>query len=113
MSQLLGNAFEIQLDAVNYESRDGDGTVGAGRLVIEDLAGARVGLWEAEPGVIGGVTTDEVFVVLEGRAEVTFEDTQETIQVGPGSIVRLKAGQTNIWRTFERLRKVAVSLPAS
>jgi uncharacterized cupin superfamily protein len=112
MSQLLGNAFDIQLDAIEYESRDG-GTVEAGRRIIEDLAGARVGLWEAEPGVIGGVTNDEIFVVLEGRAEVTFNDTQETIQVGPGSIVRLKAGQSNIWRTFERIRKVAVSVPAS
>ncbi|WP_271215111.1 cupin domain-containing protein, partial [Pseudonocardia halophobica] len=57
---------------------------------------------------IGGVTDDEVFVVLEGRAEVTFDDTKETIQIGPGDVVRLNKGQRNVWRTIERLRKVSI-----
>ena len=66
----------------------------------------------ADPGLIGGLTADEIFIVLEGRAEVTFEDTKETIQIGPGDVVRLNAGQRNRWRTIERLRKISVWIPA-
>ncbi len=66
-----------------------------------------VGVWGADPGHIGGVTTDEIFVVLEGRAEIIFEDTGETITVGAGDIVRLFAGQRNSWKTIDKLRKVS------
>ncbi|WES64383.1 cupin domain-containing protein [Microbacter sp. GSS18] len=112
MSQHLGNAFDIDLGSIEYPSLEDGSTIGAGRHLIGNLSDTRIGLWEAEPGLIGGVTNDEIFVVLEGRAEVTFDDTGEVIQIGPGDIVRLKAGQSNHWRTFERIRKVAVSIPA-
>jgi uncharacterized cupin superfamily protein len=63
------------------------------------------------PGHIGGLTTDEIFVILEGHAEVTFEDTGESITIGPGDIVRLFAGQRNSWRTIDQLRKVSFYVP--
>ncbi|MCS5498301.1 cupin domain-containing protein [Cnuibacter physcomitrellae] len=113
MTQYLGNAFELPLESATYEALDDGHEVAAGRTKVGELAGARIGLWEAEPGLIGGVTTDEIFVVLEGHAEVTFEDTKETISMGPGDIVRLNAGQRNSWRTSEKLRKVSVSIPVS
>ncbi len=75
---------------------------------IGTVDGVNVGVWEAAPGLIGGHTADEIFVILEGRAEVTFEDTGESLSIGPGDVVRLHAGQRNTWRTVERLRKVSV-----
>lgn len=108
MTQHLGNVFDYQLQAEGYTSLEDGTTVPTRTYHIGNVENADVGVWEAEPGLIGGVTNEEVFVVLEGRAEVTFEDTQETIRIGPGDVVRLKAGQRNTWRTIERLRKVSV-----
>lgn len=109
MTQHLGNVFRYQLQPEGYENlEDAGSTVPTGTYHIGTVAGAEVGVWEAEPGLIGGVTDEEVFVVLEGRAEVTFDDTRETIQIGPGDVVRLNRGQRNTWRTLERLRKVSI-----
>lgn len=109
MTQHLGNVFRYQLQPEGYESlEDANTTVPTGTYHIGTVDGAEIGVWEAEPGLIAGVTDDEVFVVLEGRAEVTFDDTKETIQIGPGDVVRLNKGQRNTWRTIERLRKVSI-----
>lgn len=113
MTQHLGNVFRYQLQPEGYESLENAGTtVPTGTHHIGTVEGAEIGVWEAEPGLIGGLTDDEVFVVLEGRAEVTFHDTRETIQIGPGDVVRLNRGQRNTWRTIERLRKVSVWSPS-
>lgn len=109
MTQHLGNVFRYQLQPEGYESlEDANTTVPTGTYHIGTVDGAEIGVWEAEPGLIAGVTNDEVFVVLEGRAEVTFDDTKETIEIGPGDVVRLNKGQRNTWRTIERLRKVSI-----
>jgi uncharacterized cupin superfamily protein len=113
MTQHLGNAFSAELESAEYPNLESEGTVAAGRAFVTALNNANIGLWEAAPGLIGGVTMDEIFVVLEGRAEVTFEDTKETIQIGPGDIVRLNAGQRNTWRTYEKIRKVAFYVPVA
>jgi uncharacterized cupin superfamily protein len=108
MTQHLGNAFTCDLEPEGYESLEDGGTVPTATRHIGTIEGVHIGVWEAEPGLIGGHTDDEVFVVLEGRAEVTFEDTKETIHIGPGDIVRLNPGQRNRWRTLERIRKVSI-----
>ncbi|MEK6438250.1 cupin domain-containing protein [Pseudonocardia sp. T1-2H] len=73
--------------------------------------GTAVDVWGAETGQIEGTSTDEIFVVIEGKAQVTFHSTGETIVIGPGDIVRLFAGQSNTWRTIEQLRKVSFYVP--
>jgi uncharacterized cupin superfamily protein len=108
VTQHLGNVFGYELQAEGYASLEDGTTVPTGTYHIGTIEGAEIGVWEADPGLIGGVTNEEVFIVLEGRAEVTFEDTKETIEIGRGDVVRLKAGQRNTWRTIERLRKVSV-----
>jgi len=111
MSQHLANALTAPLDPENYISLDHGTRVPTGAHFVTEFAGAAVGVWGADPGHIGGETTDEIFVILEGRAVITFEDTRETITVGPGDIVRLFAGQRNSWRTIDRLRKVSFYIP--
>jgi uncharacterized cupin superfamily protein len=109
VTQYLGNVFSYDLEPEGYESLEDSGkTVDTATHHIGVVGGADVGVWEANPGLIGAVTADEIFIVLDGRAEVTFEDTKETIQIGPGDVVRLNAGQRNTWRTLERLRKISV-----
>ncbi|BBX62215.1 hypothetical protein MSAS_13890 [Mycobacterium saskatchewanense] len=111
MTQLLANVFAVDLEPESYVSVEDGTPVRTGAHFVSELAGAAVGVWGAEVGHIGAVTTDEIFVILEGRAEITFEDTKETITAGPGDVVRLFAGQRNSWKTIDPIRKVSFYVP--
>ncbi|MDJ1114611.1 cupin domain-containing protein [Microbacterium dauci] len=69
-----------------------------------------VGVWVHTPGVSTDVEEDELFVVLAGRATVTFPDVDAApLDLGPGSVGRLAAGTATVWTVTETLRKVYVS----
>jgi mannose-6-phosphate isomerase-like protein (cupin superfamily) len=72
------------------------------------VAGVEVGVWEMSPGTATDVEVDEVFVVLSGAATVTFDDG-EAVDLGPGSVVRLRAGEHTTWVVRETLRKIYVA----
>jgi len=85
---------------------DPDGTT---RWVpLEATGSGEVGIWEIDPGTATDVESDEVFVVLSGRATVSVDGWQD-VTVGPGDVVRLQAGATTTWVVAERLRKVYLS----
>lgn len=69
-----------------------------------DLGGGR-GIWEITPGVVTDVETDEMFVVLSGRATIAVEGGA-TIEVGPGDVALLAKGARTTWIVHETLRKV-------
>ncbi|KQX62865.1 cupin domain-containing protein [Angustibacter sp. Root456] len=71
-------------------------------------AGVSVGLWEAGPGVDTDIEVDELFVVLSGAGTVTFDDGS-SVQLRPGALVRLHAGERTRWEITERLRKLYVA----
>ncbi|MDF3339319.1 cupin domain-containing protein [Mycolicibacterium septicum] len=73
------------------------------------LSGMTIGVWEHTPGVSRDVEADEVFVVLSGDASVAFDDGSPPIDLRPGSLVRLHAGQRTTWTVRETLRKVFVA----
>ena len=77
--------------------------------VFGDVGGAEVGLWEITPGVVTDVEGDEVFVVLSGSGEVVLLDSGERLDLGPGTMVRLHAGERTEWRVTETIRKVYVA----
>lgn len=95
------------------ESLDPDSVVSGSPSVrtdrFGDVAGAEVGLWELEPGVVTDVEVDEVFVVLSGAGEVVFTDSGERVALAPGVMVRLHAGERTEWHVTETLRKVYVA----
>jgi hypothetical protein len=64
-----------------------------------------IGLWEAGPGTDTDVEGDEVFVVLSGAGRIGFEDGS-AIDLRPGVVVRLHAGDRTTWEVTERLRKL-------
>ena len=64
-----------------------------------------VGLWEAGPGVDSDVEADEVFLVLSGAGTVTFADGSR-LDLRPGVLVRLHAGDETVWEISQRLRKL-------
>lgn len=86
------------------------GAGGADALACADRelathAGVSVGLWEAGPGVDTDVEVDELFLVLSGAGTVTFADGS-AVELRPGVLVRLGAGERTRWEITERLRKL-------
>ena len=71
----------------------------------------QVGVWEIGPGTVRDVETDEVFVVLSGRATISVEGWPDVV-VAAGDVVRLRAGAATTWIVTERLRKVYLSWTA-
>lgn len=82
-----------------------DGHPCTGSRALAAVAGAEVGVWVMTPGVATDVEVDEVFVVIAGSATIAFHDG-ETVDVGPGSVVRLRAGDRTTWTVHSTLRKV-------
>ncbi|MFT4010137.1 MAG: cupin domain-containing protein [Nocardioidaceae bacterium] len=70
-----------------------------------DLGGVQYGVWEHLPGTSTDVEADEVFVVLTGRGTVRFE-SGEVLDLAPGVVARLHAGERTTWEITEPLRKV-------
>ena len=54
------------------------------------------------------VEVDEVFVVLAGAGSVTFEDGS-SLDLLPGAVVRLHAGDRTVWRVTQAVRKLYVA----
>jgi uncharacterized protein len=83
---------------------------GFGLAELADLGGAGIGLWEMGPGEDHDTEADEVFVVLAGTGTVAFEDGT-TLDLRPGVVVRLHAGDRTVWTVTETLRKLYVTGP--
>jgi len=98
----LANVATVQLTA--NEAAPDDAITAESTLVR--VAGAAIGVWEVQPGVLSGPTGDEAFVVLAGSATLTFPATGESFLIGPGDIVKLEAGEVINWAVHETLRKV-------
>jgi uncharacterized cupin superfamily protein len=78
---------------------------------LDEFGGLEVGVWEMTPGVMTDVEADEVFVVVAGSGSVEFADGSPTLPLGPGTVVRLKAGTSTVWTVTETLRKVYLTGP--
>ena len=74
-----------------------------------DVGVVEVGVWEMTPGTATDVEVDEVFVVLAGSATVSFDDDGEQVELAPGSVVRLRAGERTTWVVRETIRKIYVA----
>jgi uncharacterized protein len=86
------------------------GTPSAGFRELHELhGGVGIGVWEHTPGVSTDVETEEVFVVLAGRATVEFIDSGEVIDLIPGVVVRLAEGAATRWTVTDTLRKIYIS----
>jgi len=77
--------------------------------MLHYLGGAAIGLWDAGPGTDSDVEVDEVFLVLSGAGRVVFADGS-ALELQPGVLVRLRAGDRTTWHITERLRKLYVAL---
>jgi uncharacterized cupin superfamily protein len=86
----------------------GDPAVAAAELLADEVR--LVGVWEHGPGTSTDVEADEVFVVLSGRATVQVAGGP-TLELGPGDVGILAAGDRTTWSVRETLRKVYLLPP--
>jgi hypothetical protein len=102
---------ERSVDALGVEvphEAPTDVVAGAPMVGVVELGtfrGVELGIWEITPGVVRDVEADEVFVVLEGEGTVRFAGG-EVLELRPGALVRLAAGERTEWEIRSRLRKV-------
>jgi uncharacterized cupin superfamily protein len=95
------------LDPADLELEPGgDGT--GDRVLARTPGGVVTGVWQIEPGVATDVEVDETFVVVSGRATVEIEGGP-TLELAPGTVGVLHAGDRTVWRVHETLRKVYVT----
>jgi uncharacterized cupin superfamily protein len=102
------NALDATLDP--YDLEPGDVVAGSpvtSELSVTTVGTVEVGIWEITPGTVTDVEKDEVFVVLAGEGTVSFTGG-EVVELGPGSVVRLNAGESTVWEIRSTLRKVYV-----
>ncbi|MHC5795790.1 cupin domain-containing protein [Lacisediminihabitans sp. FW035] len=83
-----------------------DGAPTTGSAAFTSLGDLEVGVWEMSVGAMRDVEGDEIFVVIAGRATVTFDDDDRVLELAPGSVARLVAGERTVWRVTETIRKV-------
>jgi uncharacterized cupin superfamily protein len=84
-----------------------EGTPTTAEVSVTTIGDVEVGIWQITPGTVRDVEKDEVFVVLEGEGTIRFAGG-ETLELGPGALVRLHAGEETEWEIRETLRKVYV-----
>jgi uncharacterized protein len=98
-----------QLESYDLEAGDiVDGSPTTAEAGFTTIGGVEIGIWEITPGTVRDTEKDEAFVVLSGSAAITFE-SGEVVQVGPGSLVRLDAGEKTVWEIHSTLRKVYIA----
>jgi len=85
-----------------------DGAPQAGSRALAAVAGVEVGVWEMTPGTATDVEVDEVFVVVAGSGSVSFDDGEQ-VELTPGTVVRLRAGEHTTWVVRETIRKIYVA----
>lgn len=96
--------------------QDAGGEPSTGSAELFTLPGAgggiEVGVWEMGVGAMYDVEVDEVFIVVQGVADVEVLDpsglVSETVALRPGVVCRLHAGTRTRWSVHRTLRKIYV-----
>lgn len=57
---------------------------------MKGIGDCDVGIWETIPGSVNFVEEDELIVVLSGLGEVILHEEQQTIPIGPGSLLHMR-----------------------
>ena len=86
-----------------------DGAPTTGFTPVTIFGELEVGVWEMTVGAMQDVESDEIFVVIAGRATVTFDADDRVMNLSVGSVVRLVAGEHTVWTVTETIRKVYIT----
>ncbi len=77
-----------------------------GTAELGQLGACSIGVWEMSPSVSTDIEVDEFFIVLSGRATVTFADGSPALHLQPGTLGHLAEGTATTWSVTETLRKI-------
>lgn len=111
MAESRDHSFVVPAGALRLRRSDLDpeqvveGDPLVGLLEFEGTGDLEAGIWEHSAGTSTDVETDEVFVVISGRATITLADGS-TLELTPGTIGVLREGEQTTWQIHETLRKV-------
>ena len=108
IDHVVALSYPLSLEPVDF-SQVVDGTPLIGGAVLGVIGEREYGVWEMSPGSMSDVETDEVCIILTGRATVEFIDLERTIELRPGSVLHLDNGSRTVWTVTETLRKVWVA----
>ena len=86
-----------------------DGAPTTGFTTVTTFGELEVGVWEMTVGAMQDVESDEFFVVIAGRATVTFDADDRVMNLSVGSVARLAAGEHTVWTVTETIRKVYIA----
>nr|WP_218680960.1 cupin domain-containing protein [Rhodococcus qingshengii] len=87
---------------------DGSPTLAMGQLWMSEDGSQRHGIWQMTPGTVTDIDGPETFVVIEGHATVVWPKDETSIDIGPGDVVVLVAGDLVTFTVHETLRKLYV-----
>ena len=79
--------------------------VSTGSVRLDSIAGLVCGVWEHSTGISTDVEQDEMFVVIAGRGRIILDDGS-VLELQPGTVGVLRAGEQTRWEIDEPLRKV-------
>ena len=105
---LVARAADLELEPWPLEADQViSGACEVSGVVLDRSEDGRVerGVWQHGPGVSRDVEADELFVVISGRATIEVQGGR-TLEVGPGDVGLLRAGDRTTWIVHETLRKV-------
>ena len=88
-----------------------EGSPSASAIALAAIGDVEVGLWEMTPGAMRDVEAEEIFLVVDGRGKVEFDDG-EVLDLEAGAVVHLRAGDRTTWTVYEPLRKLYLSRSA-
>ncbi|MGV8884794.1 MAG: cupin domain-containing protein [Microbacteriaceae bacterium] len=100
-------AVQLEFEAVPAEQL----VAGAPTTAVAEFGefdGCEYGVWEMTEGAMSDVEESELFIVVKGAGTVRF-DSGETIELGPGSVGRLDAGERTVWTVTSALRKIYIT----
>ena len=101
-------ALSLDLEPVGAADVISGSPLAGSRSLVESPA-FTIGVWEITPGVVTDTEADETFVVLAGEATVEFEGSERILQLVPGVVGQLAAGDRTTWRVTSTLRKIYVA----
>ena len=108
-----GSAIDLSALPLEFEPVPGTqrtaGEPETGYAVLGTLGEAELGVWEMTTGGMRDVEVDEVFVVLAGEATIAFEDGRPSVELAPGVLVQLTAGDRTEWTVRRSIRKLVIS----
>ncbi|OZE24539.1 hypothetical protein CH262_13850 [Rhodococcus sp. 05-2255-1e] len=112
MNGFVEQTIDQKLTKYSVDNADrikaGTPTVAANRFWTSPDGSVVHGVWEMTEGTIDGFDRDETFVVIAGRATITFTNRNTTHELVPGSICVMHRGDPASITVHETLRKVFV-----